>query len=115
MLSTSSASVLQIFHTVQENIVLPAIYQDIGVQKPENAKAVNKMPTLIQVEKLASTVLMIDHYGTATNASHVQQAQTSTPSQVDASYAHQDSHTTILKSDAHAHYKLHTCIRTTPV
>jgi len=50
MHTIDNAFALLIYHIVQDNIVLPAIYQDFGTQIQKNAKAVIKMHILIQVE-----------------------------------------------------------------
>ncbi len=47
MLIKNNVFVHQIYHIVQDNIVLLAIFQDIGIRKLEDAKVVNKMHILI--------------------------------------------------------------------
>lgn len=115
MLLTGNVFALQIYLTVQGNIVWLATCQDTGVLRHENARAVDKMRISIQARNHAWTVPTTGLCGTATNASPAQVDQTSTPQQADANFAHQDSHTVKSKSDAHALHKHPTCTRTTPV
>ena len=68
----NNVPVPQICHTVPANIVLLAICLGIGTPTVESARAVNKMPTLIQIKNHVSTVLSIALYGTETSVFHAQ-------------------------------------------